>query len=260
MFPVPIPNLQTSPGGPVRMRRLLTGTTYSPGLDVASFIVFLSGATGGRATGTGTGGPGGCGYAESVFTRTQNIYQFTLGAGGANTGTAGGTTTFESMSITGSGGTSTATGGAGGVATGGQFNATGGTGGLGRTAATAALGGGGGAGTRAGNGGNGGAAPSSAMGGGGGGTGGNNAVGSTGGAAATAASPLAFSIPGVISNSFNPGQDTVDNFSGGGAHGGVGFNLRSPNIFLTGGFAVPGADSTAQIGNAGSLEILEVLK
>jgi hypothetical protein len=170
--------------------------TYTPPTGVIEFYVFVLGSTGGVANVTRGAGRGGAGYSEKKYTApfTGAPYSYAVGAGGNNTGNAGGTTTFDTISITGSGGVTGIVGSAGGVATGGTLNANGGTGGAGRTASTVAPGGGGGSGSRAGNGGNGGNA-TSGVGGGGGGTGGNDASGPTGGAAATSEASGVVALP-----------------------------------------------------------------
>lgn len=173
----------------LRSQFLLSGTTYTPASDVAAFYALVFGATGGMG-GANLGGPGGPGYSEKYYPSPTGSYTYALGAGGLNTGTSGGTTTFGGViSVTGSGGTTTTSGGAGGVGSGGDFNATGGTGGA---FSSPNCGGAGGAASRAGNGGNGGLGGGAS---GTGGTGGNNASGTTAGAAAAAVSGSAVSIP-----------------------------------------------------------------
>jgi hypothetical protein len=156
--------------------------TYTPHPLAKLFLACVNGATGGTRTGVSAtkGGSGGGGYSEKLYTAPFSAsYSVTVGAGGS-TATAGGTTTFDTISIASSVGNATGTGTAGAAGTGGDYNATGGTGGNGNTGG----GGGGGAATRAGNGGNG-ANGTATDGGAGGGTGGNNASGTTPGIAAT---------------------------------------------------------------------------
>jgi hypothetical protein len=144
-------------GSNIRVRSLTSGTVYTTPSDVKRLYVFVSGATGSasRATvGYAVGGAGGPGYSEKYYATPAASYTYSIGAGGTmsgNTNTAGGTTTFDVMTVTGSGGgVVNGAGGAGGIGSGGGFNATGGSGGA--CAPTGSGGGGGGAGSRAGNG------------------------------------------------------------------------------------------------------------
>lgn len=179
----------------LRARYLTSGTSYTPASDVKEFYAQVYGATGGASAGS-LGGIGGPGYSEKYYPAPSGSYTYSIGAGGV-LGTAGGTTTFDVMSVTGSAGVSTTTGGAGGVGSGGDFNASGGAGG---NRVSTSYGGSGGAGSRAGNGGTGGIDGGSN---GQGGTGGNNASGTTPGAAATAPSGSAIVMPwGGASESF----------------------------------------------------------
>lgn len=171
----------------LRGRYFSSGTTYTPAADVAAFYAQVYGATGG-ASGASLGGVGGPGYSEKYYPAPSGSYTFSVGAAGTTSGTAGGTSTFDVMTVTGSAGVTTTTGGAGGVGSGGDFNATGGTGGN----RVSTYGGCGGAGSRAGNGGNGGVDGGA---GGQGGTGGNNASGGSYGAGATAPSGSAIAMP-----------------------------------------------------------------
>jgi len=172
----------------LRARYLASGTTYTPPADVKEFYVQVYGASGGVSGGS-LGGVGGPGYAEKYYPIPSGSYSYTVGAAGTPSGTAGGTTTFNGISVTGSGGVTTTTGSAGGVGSGGDFNATGGTGG---NRVTSGYGGCGGAGSRAGNGGNGGIDGGAS---GQGGTGGNNASGFIPGSGATAPSGSAIVMP-----------------------------------------------------------------
>ena len=176
----------------LRSKFLTSGTTYTPAADVSAFYAQIYGATGG-ASGSSNGGIGGPGYSEKYYPAPSGSYTYAVGASGTNSGTAGGTTTFDVMSVTGSGGVTSGTGSAGGVGSGGDFNASGGAGGN-YSGTPGGYGGSGGAGSRAGTGGAGAAGASSSP-GGGGGTGGNNASGLNGGAAATAVSGSAIVMP-----------------------------------------------------------------
>jgi len=171
----------------LRARYLTSGTSYTPASDVSAFYAQIYGATGGANAGS-LGGIGGPGYSEKYYPAPSGSYTYSIGAGGAP-GTAGGTTTFDVMTVTGSAGVTTTTGGAGGVGSGGDFNASGGAGG---NRVSTSYGGNGGAGSRAGNGGTGGVDGGS---GGQGGTGGNNASGTTPGGYATAPSGSAIVMP-----------------------------------------------------------------
>jgi hypothetical protein len=204
---------QAAPG--FVQKNFAASTTYTPPTGVKEIYVMVFGSTGGSGATLGRGGVGGPGYAEKKYSTpfTGAPYTITIGAGGVVDGN-GGTTSFDTVSITGSGGTTSATGGVGGVATGGDFNANGGAGGLGRTASVVAGGGGGGAGTRAGVGGIGGAA-AAGQGGGGGGTGGNDASGVTPGIAATAVDVNALTLPPRYI-----GDRAAVTFSGGGVPSG----------------------------------------
>ena len=189
----------TAPTLSYTLKELLTTGTYTPPSSVKNFVVYVYGASGGSPVSGSSGGIGGIGYAEKYYTApfTGAPYSYACGAAGTFGGSAAGTTSFATISVTGSGnGVSGGTGGAGGVATGGGFNANGGAGGAGRTTATVATGGSGGSGTRAGNGGTGGNAISGTS-GGGGGTGGNNASGVTPGIAATTTAAGAIVLPTV---------------------------------------------------------------
>lgn len=176
----------------LRFKYLFSGTSYTPAADVGAFYVQIYGSTGGSNSTAFNGTPGGPGYSEKYYAAPSGSYTYAIGAAGVGgaTGTAGGTTTFDVMSVTGSGGISSTAGSAGGVGSGGDFNANGGTGGAGN--GTSARGGAGGAGSRAGNGGTGGLGGGTT---GGGGTGFNNAVTTTPGAGATAVNGSAIVMP-----------------------------------------------------------------
>jgi len=175
-----------------RIRALISGTTYTVPSDVKSFYAFVFGATGGT-NGNNKGGPGGPGYSEKYYSSPAASYTYAIGAAGTTSGTAGGSTTFDVITVTGGGGTTGSTGAAGGAGSGGDFNATGGTGGN-YSGTSGGRGGPGGAGSRAGNGGNGGNGSGSTP-GGGGGTGGNNASGTTDGAGASGKAAGALTLP-----------------------------------------------------------------
>ena len=206
-----------APSAGLRMRGFAQGTTYTPAADVKSFYALVYGATGGISTGSPKAGVGGCGYSEKYYATPAASYTYSIGARGASTGTAGGTTTFDVMTVTGSGGVTGTTGSSGGVGSGGDFNATGGTGGNSNGVANA-NGGGGGAGSRAGNGGNG-SASTGLNTSSGGGTGGNNASGTTPGAGATAKAAGALTLPKVSVEIFQQGSSPSTNggFTGAGA-------------------------------------------
>ena len=270
------------------IRRYQASGIYTPDARVKEFIVVVYGSTGGNSAHALNGGCGGPGYAEKRYTApfTGSPYTVTIGAAGTNTGGNGGTTSFDTISITGSGGVNNSvTGGAGGVATGGDFNANGGDGGTGRSTATAAGGGGGGAGSRAGNGGRGGDASASATGGSGGGTGGNNASGVDNGAAATTVAAGALDIPialygyraevafraGNLRSAASGGEGADPTvraassfasrllavFSGSAAGGGYGSQFF-PAVDLTGFIFAYGGSSSSHTGTSSQVFIIEV--
>lgn len=211
---------------PTSVRTLTSGTTYTPSAEVSSFRVFVQGATGtpNQSSTASLNGVGGPGYSEKFYASPSGSYSMTIGAAGVSNGN-GGTTTFDTISITGS-----KVNGTGGVASGGDFNANGGSGGGG--SGSGGGGGGGGAGSRAGNGYAGGAGTASGVGagGGGGGTGGvgatgDSTIGGAGGIAATSLSATAI-------QSFD---DQGFTFSAGGVGG---------NADTTSGIGGLGADAT----------------
>lgn len=171
----------------LRSRFLTSGTTYTPASDVAAFYAQVYGATGG-ASGASLGGIGGPGYSEKYYPAPSGSYTYSIGASGSPLGTAGGSTTFDVMTVTGSGGVTTTTGSSGGSASGGDYNAGGGSGGN----FSSIYGGCGGAGSRAGVGGIGGNGGGIS---GGGGTGGNNASGVIAGGGATSTNAGAIAMP-----------------------------------------------------------------
>jgi len=200
-------------GGGFRTHVLTSGTTYTPLSTVKSFYVFVYGATGGSAV-YPAGGMGGAGYSEKYYSSPSGSYTYAIGAGGTSAGTAGGSTTFDVITVTGGSAVTSTSGGTGASGSGGDYNSTGGTGG---TATATANGGSGGSGSRAGNGGNGGAAVSSTT-GAGGGSGGNNATTSTAGIAATSKAAGALTLTSTLGNIteiFNAGATNGTGASGG---------------------------------------------
>jgi hypothetical protein len=246
-------------------RTLVGSGTYTPPAGVREFYVFVNGSTGGRTVNGVVAGQGGRGYSESKFTApfTGAPYSYAVGAGGTNAGTAGSTTTFATISVTGSGGRTSGTGSAGGVGSGGQFNASGGAGGNGSVTFNAG-GGGGGNGSRAGNGGNGATWVSGETGTGGGGTGGNNASGTTGGAAATTEAAGVITLPQAalqyISFTFSAGNSTASPNGGSGASSAFNMDTTFPVSSL--GSATGGSGGQAGLaaaaGSSGVIQILEV--
>lgn len=250
-----------------RSRTLETGTTYTLPADVDQIYVFVLGAGGGsELPNQGNDGAGGCGYSEKYYSAPAASYTYAIGAGGTSSGTDGGTTSFDVMSVTGSGGSDSTATNVGGVGSGGTFNATGGNGGNGLTASY--NGGGGGAGGRSGNGGNGGNGLGGAYGGGGGGTGGNNASGQTGGIAATTLAGGVITLPdwiGIVDTDFLAGSDGISGSQAEGGNGATGYqygingvvNGIAANIGASQGGLGGGLN---RAGNDGSVLILEVLK
>ena len=205
-----------------------SGTTFTPKSTSTKMYVGVYGSLGGTSASYG-GGIGGSGFSEKYYNGSlASSYSYSIGAAGTSSGTAGGTTTFDVISVTGGGGVTGNTGSSGGVGSGGDFNATGGTGGNGNGSSA---GGNGGDATRAGNGGNG-ANQTGSAGGGGGGTGGNNASGTTGGAAATSADASALDLSTILDIYF------LEYFIGGGAgstnnRGGFGAPARVSTSWLS---------------------------
>lgn len=242
----------------IRTRTLLGSGTYTPAADVSEFYVFVTGATGGiSSTYSYPGGPGGPGYAEKKYTQPFGSYSYAVGAGGAP-GTDGGTTTFDTITVTGSGGVTTTAGGAGGVASGGDFNANGGNGGNNTGGATNKPGGPGGAGSRAGDGGVGGISWGNA--GGGGGTGGNNASHDVGGAAATARLANAITLPSALNvryEVYSAGADANGSIAGAGASSETLLDVVAPVDSIYGNRAA--AVSKGDSGSDGVIFIIEVL-
>lgn len=258
----------------LRSKFLNSSGTYTPGPDVAAFYAQVYGATGG-ATGANLGGVGGPGYAEKYYPSPSGSYSYANGTGGTSSGTAGGTSTFDVMTVTGSAGVTTTAGGAGGVGSGGDFNATGGAGGA---SGGTSGGGNGGAGSRAGNGGTG----ATANNGGGGGTGGNNASGTSAGIGATAPSGSAIAMPwGNTEETFFSGLNGGAS-PGAGAYGVpilVGSHSNLYGVFSTtvnpqylkptpvsgtlafySSYPRSAYANTAYFGNVGTIVIIEVLK
>lgn len=251
---VTFPNstVQATAAQSYRTRVLSTGTTYTVPSDVRALYVFVVGATGGRpANTTAYGGRGGQGYSETYYATPAASYSYSIGAAGAITPTAGGTTTFGAMSVTGGGAVSTTAGGTGGIGSGGTFNATGGAGGTTSTG----IGGSGGAGSRAGNGGTGGNGGAS-LGGGGGGTGGNNASLATGGSAGTlsgSAISLSAIFPSGTTETFDAGATTATANAGDGATNQSNFDaLVAGAFFPLDGLANYASESAYRLPNGGN--------
>jgi hypothetical protein len=270
-FVFPDNTTQTTAASAVKVFRLKTYTasaTYTKPSDVTAIFVMVAGATGGNnAPSTGTGGNGGGGYSEKYISSPASSYTITIGAGGAIGGT-GGTTSFDTISITSSGGVNNSqSGSAGGVASGGTFNANGGAGGNG---SAGSQGGGGAGGSRAGAGfaGGNGSNASTVAGGGGGGTGGagGNGSGSTPGAAGAAATTVNASA--VTLNPYFPaaGQPSLFNRGTAGPYGtGAGGNtIAIYGALLTGGNGGgPGGPNDGggfqNFGTSGIVTIMEIL-
>jgi hypothetical protein len=206
-------------------RILISGTTYTPSISVNRFWAFVFGASTFGHT-VSVGAPGGTGYSEKLYSSPSGSYSYTIGARGYQT--TAGSTTFDTITVTGAAYATTTSGTAGGAGSGGDFNATGGTGGSTSTSAYAGIGG---PGTRAGNGGNG-ADSVSDTGGGAGGTGGNNASGATGGAAATSVSGSALTLPWSPIEYFSAGGSGSSNNPGGRAPGGLFWNTTNIGITI----------------------------
>ena len=269
---------RASPMPIFRVIQLTSGTTYVPTPGTDMLFVMVYGATGGpQNVALGRGGCGGAGYAEKIYMAPlASSYSYTIGAGGAP-GSAGGTTTFDTITVTGGGSTTNNEGGAGGVATGGDFNANGGAGGniAGYVCGGA---GGGAAGGRHGNGYAGGDASNASGGGGGGGSGGpaefcnnNTPIGRRGGRAATVPSPNATVFLG---NRYGghfiayPGESGTNyDYYGGDRYGrggrgapGTPYLLAGFNIpFVPGGLGGSGYNnSNGAYGESGRIIIYEV--
>lgn len=252
-------------GAPKAVRTFTSGTSYTPSNNVKSFRVFVQGATGSPTTSAaaGTNGVGGPGYSEKFYASPSGSYSMTIGAAGVTNGN-GGTTTFDTISITGS-----QANGTGGVASGGDFNANGGSGGSG--AGSGGGGGGGGAGSRAGNGYAGGAGTTSGVGAGGGG-GGTGGVGAGGGASIGGAGGIASSV--LSATAIGEFDEKGFAFSAGGAgadapstagYGGLGadateYGYGGNPILLLPGRAPGGAGistGSAHVGTSGRVVIWE---
>jgi len=197
--------------------------TYTPSVGVVAFLACCVGST--AATQLYSSryktGVGGGGYSEKFFSSPASSYPVVIGAGGPTSNTAsvsvraGGTTTFDTISIPSSEATyHTRIAGDGALGTGGDFNARGGRGGdLQNSTSTYAAGGsGGGSATRAGDGGAAGTSNYLRYAAGSGGTGGNaggNATSSTygtGGAAATSEDAGVYGIQSLANPVFSSGQ------------------------------------------------------
>lgn len=251
---------------PVRTRTLSSGTSYTPPSDVKKMRVFVTGATGGLTGGDNRGGAGGAGYSEKYYSTVSGSYTYAIGAAGANTGTAGGTTSFDVMSVTGVAGVTTTSGSAGGVGSGGDFNASGGTGG----AANGGHGGGGASGSRAGNGFAGGAGGTGSGfdgGGGGGGTGAagtaaSGLTGGAGGASSTTVSATAITaFDDIAGYAFDDGAaGTNGNGTSTSGNGGTGASSDETGAGISAGTSLGGGyggKSSAQTGTAGRVVIWE---
>jgi hypothetical protein len=132
--------------GQINVVYLTSGTSWT--ILAPSFFVEVFGAGGGGdGYGTGGGGGGGGGYAASLFTGqiVGGAITYAIGAGGAkgnnSDGSAGGTTTFSTLTANGGAGSASRNGGAGGTASGGTLNLTGQQGGRGVSGAGAGGGG-----------------------------------------------------------------------------------------------------------------------
>lgn len=221
-------DLAATPVKAVRPVTITSSGTYTTPSGVTALMFFVSGATGGKSNPSGNGGAtGGAGYSEKYIASPAASYSITIGAGGTP-GNAGGTTTIDTISITGAAGTSTNTGSSGGTASGGTFNANGGSGGTGNI--NGGVGGGGAGGSRAGAGFAGGNAASGNSGsGGGGGTGsagsaGSGTSGGAGGAAATTTNASAITLnpywsPASGRANFSAGTSGEEGVGGNGASG-----------------------------------------
>lgn len=190
----------------IKTQQFSSSGTYTPNGPVA-FLACCTGSTSGSPGAAYQTHPasGGAGYSEKFFSAPLNSsYSFVIGAGGIGASeTAGGTTTFDTISVScGPAPLNNTTGPyAGGVGSGGDFNATGGSGGQNTAQGNGTSGGG--SATRAGNGGNAGVTNSNGV-GGSGGTGGNNGAdgvfgGGAAGLAATADAAGAYDIT-LLSN------------------------------------------------------------
>lgn len=190
----------------IKVQQFSSSGTYTPNGPVA-FLACCTGSTSGSPGASYQTHPpsGGAGYSEKFFSAPlDSSYAVVIGAAGVGASeTAGGTTTFDTISVScGPAPLNNTTGPyAGGVGSGGDFNATGGSGG--QTLATATGASGGGSATRAGDGGDAGHSDTNAV-GGAGGTGGNDGtdgVGAPGtpGIAATADAAGAYDIT-LLSN------------------------------------------------------------
>lgn len=131
-------------GSLLRAPQVLTsGTSYTTPAGCTSIYVEAVGGGAGGGSSTNIAGGGGAGaYSAKYFTVTASTaYTYAIGAGGINTPTAGGNTTFTvgATTITAGGGavpTATGIGGLGGTATNGDINVGGGGGGGGAQIAT----------------------------------------------------------------------------------------------------------------------------
>lgn len=277
--PIIFPDLTTQGSAAAKVVRAVfvtTSQTYTRPAGCNAIAFFVSGATGGLNMGQSRGGIGGAGYSEKYISSPSASYVITIGAAGTTSGTAGGTTSVDTISITGSGGVTSQTGSAGGVASGGTFNANGGSGG--NAIVNGAGGGGGAGGSRAGNGFAGGSKTSYTQGGaGGGGTGGVGAAdglsysGGAGGVAATVNNASAITLtpywpPAASLSQFSAGikgDDGDESYYGAGGNGANGSSpsgiyglLQQGGIGGRGGQSFSFSNSPRQ-GDSGIVQIWE---
>ena len=211
----------------IKVVQFETSGTYTPNGPVA-FLACCTGSSAGTAAGSYVRKrpTGGGGYSEKFFSGSlASSYSVVVGQKGlrgvgTSQGTAGGTTTFDTISIASSPPSPNDDGNAllaGGIGSGGDFNATGGLGGY--LGSNSTGGGGGGSASRAGNGGNGGTNHSTYS-GSGGGTGGNAAAAPSngfaeGGAAATSEASGVHDITLLSNPVFQAGDKASHGNSGG---------------------------------------------
>jgi len=243
------------PSSPLSVVKYTSSGSYTPSATVSAFLVAMGGSTYGAYGNNNTSiSSGGGGYVEKLYASPSGTYNFTLGAGGA-TGSAGGTSTFDTNVIVNGASTS------GGTASGGDWNVSGGNAGSGNGGNGRVGGGGGGAG-RAGIGGNGANSVWNGANGGGGGTGGNNASGPTGGAAATSEDASAYGLSALIANfNFAAGGNGSANQTWLGGNGATGnqyyVDLNGANQNLEAGGGGRAGNFASYTGNNANLTIIE---